>query len=177
MHPPKNCVTSAVLHGHLACLQVWACGAVLYQEGAGGESLGEAWGTPSGLVSLGGFALLVLGTILYAQVQGAASMFGAHDQRMCLVAKLRKLPASQQRAVLPHALLPSRCHASHRVSTSAANPVPWQIRFCSPLCTPTIRVGQQLQDGMLLCVCCLLTAAPSLMLHKQATLTSSKSRL
>ena len=47
---------------------MWACGAVLHAAGPDGGSLGEAWGKPSGVVSLLGFALLVIGTVLYAQV-------------------------------------------------------------------------------------------------------------
>ena len=48
--------------------QVWACGLLLYEGGAGKGSLGEAWAEPSGAVSLCGFLLLLLGTLLYAQV-------------------------------------------------------------------------------------------------------------
>ena len=49
--------------------QVWAVDLVLYKMHVGGGTVGEPWGNPSSWIQLFGFALLLLGTIMYAQVR------------------------------------------------------------------------------------------------------------
>ena len=48
---------------------MWACGVLLFHYGVGKGEIGEPWVEPSGAASVAGFALLLLGTILYAQVR------------------------------------------------------------------------------------------------------------
>lgn len=52
-----------------ACLlQVWAVDLVLFYLNVGKGTVGESWSTPASFLQLGGFLLLLLGTIIYAQV-------------------------------------------------------------------------------------------------------------
>ena len=48
--------------------QVWAVGLSLWLLRVGNGTVGEAWVTPTSQLQLLGFALLLLGTIIYAQV-------------------------------------------------------------------------------------------------------------
>lgn len=48
---------------------MWAVNLALYALHVGGSSrVGEAWHSPESWVQMGGFALLLAGTIIYAQV-------------------------------------------------------------------------------------------------------------
>ncbi len=49
---------------------MWAVNLVLYALHVGGSSrVGESWQSPESWVQLGGFVLLLAGTIVYAQVR------------------------------------------------------------------------------------------------------------
>jgi len=49
--------------------QVWAVNLALYALHVGGSSrVGEPWSSPESWVQLGGFVLLLAGTVVYAQV-------------------------------------------------------------------------------------------------------------
>lgn len=48
--------------------QVWGAGVGLWRLQVAGGTIGEAWVSPTSEYQLLGFALLLLGTIIYAQV-------------------------------------------------------------------------------------------------------------
>ena len=49
-------------------MQVWALDLVLFYLHVGGGTVGEPWVDPASWLQLLGFALLLLGTVIYAQV-------------------------------------------------------------------------------------------------------------
>lgn len=51
------------------CEQVWGVGLGLWEFHVGDGRVGEAWAYPTSQLQLIGFALVLLGTIIYAQVQ------------------------------------------------------------------------------------------------------------
>ncbi len=73
---------------------MWAVNLVLYALHVGGSSrVGESWQSPESWVQLGGFVLLLAGTIVYAQVRQPACRPG------CSVLALRgMLPAVTRRS-------------------------------------------------------------------------------
>ncbi len=71
---------------------MWAVNLVLYALHVGGSSrVGESWQSPESWVQLGGFVLLLAGTIVYAQVRQPACRAG------CSVLALRGDPVQRTR--------------------------------------------------------------------------------
>lgn len=50
------------------CLQVWLLDLILFYMHVGEDEVGEPWTTPASWFQLFGFAVLLLGTVIYAQV-------------------------------------------------------------------------------------------------------------
>lgn len=55
-------------------LQVWAVDLLLFYTHTGKGTIGESWASPASYVQLAGFVLLLLGSIVYAQVNPYTSM-------------------------------------------------------------------------------------------------------